>query len=389
MTLSSYSTEAIPPRIIIVGVIHPGETIQDIEEYLEELALLAHTRGLDVVGSFYQKLDSPSSKTYIGKGKVQEIGDMVRDSNITTVIFDDNLTPGQVKNLEKEWKCTVWDRSLLILDIFAMRAQTAQARVQVELAQYQYLLPRLTGMWSHHSRQKGGTKLMKGPGEKELETDKRIAQKKIHLLKEQLAAIERQTITQRKQRSKNVNVTLVGYTNAGKSSLMKVLAKADVVAEDKLFATLGTTTRKVVLNHIPFLLADTVGFIRKLPHTLIESFKSTLMEVKNADLLLHVVDASHKDPDRQIMTVNKTLEEIGASHIPVLLVLNKQDKLQLRDENLAKWQSTYEKRYKCPTILASALAKEGVKPLQEMIYEKIYPIYKKIYPNNKEVNQLT
>ncbi|MEM9737993.1 MAG: GTPase HflX [Bacteroidota bacterium] len=393
-----YSTTPVIPRIITIGVSHPGETLSITQEYLDELALLAHTRGFQVVGSFIQKLDNPSSKTYIGKGKVEEIRGVISENSIATVIFDDNLTPSQVKNLEKEWECTVWDRSLLILDIFAMRAQTAQARVQVELAQYQYLLPRLTGLWSHHSRQKGGTKLMKGPGEKELETDKRIAQGKIHLLKQQLAAIERQSLTQRKQRSKYVNVALVGYTNAGKSSLMRQLAKADVVTEDKLFATLSTTVRKVVLNHVPFLLADTVGFIRKLPHALIESFKSTLMEVKSAHLLLHVVDASHRDPDRQIITVKNTLKEIGADHIPSLLIFNKRDKLQYKGKLLNEWdkptqneflkksQKIYEKRFQYPVIFTNSLTKEGIQALQKILEKHVYKHYIAIYPHSKATN---
>lgn len=381
-------------KAVLVGITLSQADKATIQEYLQELSLLAKTRGIEVIHSFVQHLEKPAPKTLVGKGKMEEIKTFIEQEKIDKVIFDHDLTPGQVKNLEQIWQCQVWDRSILILDIFAMRAQTAQAKVQVELAQYQYLLPRLTGMWTHLSRQKGGGAQMKGPGEKELETDKRIAQRKIHLLKEQLAAIQQQDYTQRQQRKKLVRVALVGYTNAGKSTLMNAITHANVLAENKLFATLTTTVRKTSLQDIPLLLADTVGFIRKLPHTLIEAFKSTLMEVKEADLILHIVDFSHPQHQDHIQVVRHTLQQIKAAHIPQILVLNKQDQIKLDDKPLTtvdpELQSTflqerkvsYKKEYNCPVYFCSALDTQNIKSLCTHLYKTIRKKHYTIYPHS-------
>ena len=307
-----------------MGVILKDQTTEQAEEYLDELAFLSETAGAKTVKRFTQKLAHPDSRTFVGKGKLEEIKDYLNGKNITLVIFDDELTGSQISNIEKELNVKTIDRSDLILDIFARRARTAQAKVQVELAQYQYLLPRLKGMWKHLERQGGGIGT-RGPGETEIETDRRIVKDKIALLRKRLSEIDKQSFTQRKERGEFIRVALVGYTNVGKSTLMTVLSKSEVFAENKLFATLDTTTRKVVFENTPFLLSDTVGFIRKLPHHLVESFKSTLDEVREADILLHVVDISHPQYEDQIGVVNKTLQELKAFEKPMLTIFNKMD----------------------------------------------------------------
>ncbi|GAB3498883.1 GTPase HflX [Spirosoma knui] len=329
-------THKQPETAVLVALITQKQTTEQTKEYLDELAFLAETSGVRTVKSFTQKLDRPDTRTFVGKGKLEEIQTFIIENPVDSIIFDDDLTPAQVRNLEAEFKeIKVLDRSLLILNIFSMRAQTAQARVQVELAQYQYLYPRLTRMWTHLSRQKGGTG-MRGPGEKELETDRRIVKDRIAFLKEKLSKIDKQSVTRRKERDRLVRVALVGYTNVGKSTLMRTMAKTDVFAENKLFATVDSTVRKVTLGNIPFLLTDTVGFIRKLPTTLIESFKSTLDEVREADILVHVVDVSHPNFEEQIEVVNQTLADIKAADKPMVLVFNKMDRFEPKDEWLEK-----------------------------------------------------
>ncbi|TSA50956.1 MAG: GTPase HflX, partial [Sphingobacteriales bacterium] len=311
-------------RAILVSLILPGQKEEQVEEFMDELTFLAETAGAATIKRFTQRLKSPDSATFIGSGKLQEIKTYVDEKQIDLVIFDDDLSGSQIRNIEKELKIKILDRSNLILDIFASRAMTAQARAQVELAQLQYLLPRLKGLWTHLERQKGGIG-MRGPGEKEIETDRRIVKYQISLLKEQLEKIDKQSFTQRKGRGELIRVALVGYTNVGKSTLMNLLSKSDVFAENKLFATLDTTTRKVVFERMPFLMSDTVGFIRKLPHHLIESFKSTLDEVRESDILIHVIDISHAKFEEQLEVVNKTITEIGASGKPTIYVFNKMD----------------------------------------------------------------
>ena len=315
---------SVEEKAVLVGVILKDQTAEQAEEYLDELAFLSETAGAKTVKRFTQKLAHPDSRTFVGKGKLEEIKDYLNGKNITLVIFDDELTGSQISNIEKELNVKTIDRSDLILDIFARRARTAQAKVQVELAQYQYLLPRLKGMWKHLERQGGGIGT-RGPGETEIETDRRIVKDKIALLRKRLSEIDKQAFTQRKERGEFIRVALVGYTNVGKSTLMTVLSKSEVFAENKLFATLDTTTRKVVFENTPFLLSDTVGFIRKLPHHLVESFKSTLDEVREADILLHVVDISHPQYEDQIGVVNKTLQELKAFEKPILTIFNKMD----------------------------------------------------------------
>jgi GTP-binding protein HflX len=311
-------------RAVLVGLIHKGQTEEQVKEYLDELAFLAETAGAVAVKRFVQKLPHPDSKTFIGKGKLEEIRNYITDKDIRVAIFDDELSGAQINNIEKALDVKTIDRSDLILDIFARRAKTAQARAQVELAQYQYILPRLRGMWKHLERLGGGIGT-RGPGESEIETDRRIVREKISLLRKRLEEIDKQAYTQRKDRGEFIRVALVGYTNVGKSTLMTLLSKSEVFAENKLFATLDTTTRKVVLDTTPFLLSDTVGFIRKLPHHLVESFKSTLDEVREADILLHVVDISHTGYEDQMGVVNKTLQEIKAFDKPIVTIFNKMD----------------------------------------------------------------
>src|SRR6186713_2685301 len=321
-------------KAVLVGLIHKDQTETQVQEYLDELAFLAETAGAVTVKRFTQKLLHPDSKTFVGKGKLEEIKDYCLQKNVRVLIFDDELSGAQINNIEKELGVKTIDRSDLILDIFASRAKTAQAKTQVELAQYQYILPRLKGMWKHLERQGGGIGT-RGPGETEIETDRRIVKDKITLLRKRLSEIDKQAFTQRKERGEFIRVSLVGYTNVGKSTIMNLLSKSEVFAENKLFATLDTTTRKVVFEQTPFLLSDTVGFIRKLPHHLVESFKSTLDEVREADILLHVVDISHPKYEEQLAVVNKTLAELGAAEKPTVTIFNKMDKYEA--EAFDKW----------------------------------------------------
>ncbi len=376
------------PKAILVGITLTREDPLQTQAHLEELAELARTRGIEPAAVVTQRREKFSTRTKIGKGKVEELAAMVQAEKIDSVLFDDELTPSQLRNLEKELNCKVWDRTLLILEIFALHARTVQARTQVELAQYQYLLPRLTRMWTHLSRQGGGRGAgMQGTGEKELETDKRLVKEKIQVLKRKLDTIKRQTAVQRSQRKRYPNVALVGYTNAGKSTLMRTLSKADVLVENKLFATLTTTVRKVVIQQIPFLLSDTVGFIRKLPHTLVECFKTTLAEACAADLLLHVVDFSHPQFHEQIQIVHETLREIGAEKIPLFLIFNKIDILSKEKINamgsLKEIESMYSKQYGVPVIAVSAQEKQGIAHLQERLYRHTAVIHQQLYPQNK------
>ena len=377
-------------RAVLVGVIQKDQTIEQVNEYLAELAFLAETAGAITVNMFTQKLQHPDSKTFVGKGKLEEIAKYVAAKNIELVIFDDELTGSQILNISTELKTTVIDRSDLILDIFARRARTAQAKVQVELAQYQYLLPRLKGMWKHLERQGGGIGT-RGPGETEIETDRRIVKDKISLLRKKLGEIDKQSFTQRKERGEFIRVALVGYTNVGKSTLMNTLSKSDVFAENKLFATLDTTTRKIVYENTPFLLSDTVGFIRKLPHHLIESFKSTLDEVREADILLHVVDISHPQHEDQIGTVNKTLQELKAFEKPILTIFNKIDlyeernfdewlsddiKVEIHRELQQKWNNITEGN----CVFTSATERTNIEELRNVILQKVREIYMIRYP---------
>ncbi|MCS6794348.1 MAG: GTPase HflX [Raineya sp.] len=377
-------------KAVLAAIHTPNQSREQTQEYLDELAFLAETANVEVVKRFVQNLQKIDAKTFLGKGKVLEIADFVQKNNIDTVIFDDELTPSQVKHLEAILKCKILDRSLLILNIFAQRAQTAQAKIQVELAQYQYLLPRLTRMWSHLSKQRGGVG-MRGPGEKELETDRRIVNDKIALLKEKLAHIERQSQTRRKARNSMVRVALVGYTNVGKSTLMNLLSKSNVFAENKLFATVDSTVRKVVWNRIPFLLSDTVGFIRKLPTTLIECFKSTLAEIVEADILLHVVDISHPSYQEQMQVVMQTLTEIKAVDKKIIVVFNKIDLLRekiyqeaIPDEAPFHLQEIYAQNQGNHSIFISASRHENIDALRQMIFEAVSERYFQIYPHNTE-----
>jgi GTP-binding protein HflX len=358
-------------RGILVAVGSKSESDERMEEMMDELEFLSQTLQIDILGKFTQKLEHPDSKTFVGKGKLEEINTFCKMDKIDVVVFDDDLSPSQLRNLEKELKVKIYDRSLLILDIFLKRAKTAQAKTQVELARYQYLLPRLTRMWTHLERQRGGTGTRGGAGEKEIETDRRIIRDQINVLKKKLEKIEKQSFTQRKSRSGVVRVALVGYTNAGKSSLMKVLSKEKVYAKDELFATVDSTVRKVVLNNIPFLLSDTVGFIRKLPHSLIESFKSTLAEVMEADILLHVIDASSPSHEDHMSVVNETLGEIGAGDITTIKVYNKIDKVE---EPIAK-------NGKGLSIQISAKNGKGIPELRELLAAEVKKVHMRIYPN--------
>ena len=361
-------------------------------EHLDELAFLAETAGIRTLKRFVQNLPQPDPRSFVGKGKLAEIRDYVHANKVRNVIFDEDLSPSQLRNLEKELNpkdlddnvgVKIYDRSLLILDIFLWRAQTAQAKTQVELARYQYLLPRLTRLWTHLERQRGGTGTRGGAGEREIETDRRNIRYQISLLKEKLEKIEKQRATQRKSRSNIVRVALVGYTNVGKSTLMNALSKSDVLAENKLFATVDATVRKVSLETIPFLLSDTVGFIRKLPHHLIESFKSTLDEVREADILVHVVDVSHPFHDNQIEVVTKTLSEIGAADIPTILVLNKVDLFREEhpDANLEEMKGYYREHGFREIVFLSATTKENMDDFRKVLYEEVKKKHLRIYPN--------
>lgn len=382
------STLLKPEKAVLISVVKKGDDVIKAEEYLEELKFLAHTAGAVTTKKFLQKLEHPDPRTYVGKGKLSEIGEYIKANGINLAIFDDELSPSQIRNLEKELKVRIIDRTNLILDIFAKRARTAQARVQVELAQYQYLMPRLTRMWTHLEKQQGGIGT-RGPGEKEIETDKRVIRDRLAKLKDELENISKQAAVQRKKRSDMIRVALVGYTNAGKSTLMNVLSKANVFAENKLFATLDTTVRKVVLNDKPFLLADTVGFIRKLPHQLVESFKSTLEEVREADLLLHVVDVSHPAFEEQIQVVNQTLIEIGAGDKPVILVMNKSDAIAMKREeddeiSTDDLRKTWMSKMNRPVVFISGLKKINLDELREMVYQRVAGMYSQRYPENKQ-----
>jgi len=381
-------------KAILIGVITPEQNKNQAQEYLEELAFLAKTAGAIPIKKITQKLSVPNNKTFIGKGKIEEVKQLVKELKVELIIFDDDLSPVQLRNVERILECKILDRSNLILDIFASRARTANAKTQVELAQYQYLLPRLTRMWTHLERQKGGIG-MRGPGETQIETDRRIIGQKIALLKKQLEKIDKQKITQRKGRGNMIRLALVGYTNAGKSTLMNQLSKSEVFAEDKLFATLDITIRKVVIENIPFLLADTVGFIRKLPHQLVDSFKSTLDEVRESDLLLHIVDISNPNFESQIEVVNQTLSEIGVSDKPMILVFNKTDAFTFveKDEDdltpktkknisLEELQKTWISKMEDNTIFISALNKTNFEYLRKLLYEKVKSLHIKRYPYN-------
>lgn len=377
-------------RAVLVGVVQKEQTEQEVHEYLDELAFLTETAGGVAVKKFIQKLSHPESRTYIGKGKLEEIKKYIEGRDISILIFDDELSGSQIMNIEEAVNVKTIDRSDLILDIFARRAKTAQAKAQVELAQYQYILPRLRGMWKHLERLGGGIGT-RGPGETEIETDRRIVRDKISLLKKRLAEIDRQAFTQRKERGQFIRVALVGYTNVGKSTIMNLLSKSDVLAENKLFATLDTTTRKIVYEQTPFLLSDTVGFIRKLPHHLVESFKSTLDEVREADILLHVVDISHPSYEDQLQVVNKTLQELNAFDKPVITVFNKMDlyikntfdewlndemKNQILNDLKARWQGETNAN----AIFISALERTNIDELRKTILEKVRVLYHKRYP---------
>jgi len=379
---------------VLVGVITQEQDEAKVGEYLDELAFLADTAGAVTVNRFTQKMDKPNGATFLGSGKIKEVAEYVEENNVSLVIFDDELTPTQLRNLENMFKARVLDRTNLILDIFAQRAQTAHAKVQVELAQYQYLLPRLTRMWTHLERQRGGIG-MRGPGETQIETDRRIILDKIAHLKEQLGKIDKQMATQRKNRGQMVRIALVGYTNVGKSTIMNMLSKSDVFAENKLFATLDTTVRKVVIGNLPFLLSDTVGFIRKLPHNLVESFKSTLDEVREADILLHVVDISHPNFEEQIDVVNRTLHEIGAQNIPTYVVFNKVDNYHYEplDEfdlrpatrnniSLDDLKRSWIAKNNLPCIFISAKEHLNIDEFRNLIYEKAREIHAERYPYN-------
>ncbi len=382
---------------ILVGIITPGQSEAEANEYLDELAFLADTAGMTATKMFTQKLEHPNPATFVGTGKLAEIKAYIEEEEVGTVIFDDELSPKQLRNIEKELKVKILDRTSLILDIFAYRARTAHAKVQVELAQYNYMLPRLTRLWTHLERQRGGGVMMRGPGETQLETDRRIILDKIARLKEQLKNIDRQMNVQRQNRGKMVRVALVGYTNVGKSTMMNLLSKSDVFAENKLFATLDTTVRKVIIHNLPFLLSDTVGFIRKLPTQLIESFKSTLDEVREADLLVHVVDVSHPAFEEQIGIVNQTLREIiGKDDKPVILVFNKIDAFTYvqKDEDdltpmskenvsLEELKKTWMQRGADTDVLfVSAKTGEGIEELKSLFYDRIKAIHMTRFPYN-------
>jgi GTP-binding protein HflX len=377
-------------RAVLVGLVHKQQNEQQLTEYLDELAFLADTAGVETVKRFTQKLSHPDSKTFIGKGKVEEIKSFIQGRDISLVIFDDELTGAQIMNLEKVLEVYTIDRSDLILDIFATRAKTAQARTQVELAQYQYILPRLKGMWKHLERQGGGVGT-RGPGETEIETDRRIVKDKIALLRRRLSEIDKQTLTQRKERGEFIRVALVGYTNVGKSTIMNIISKAEVFAENKLFATLDTTTRKVVLEVTPFLLSDTVGFIRKLPHHLVESFKSTLDEVRESDVLLHVVDISHPQYEDQMKVVMKTLQEMGCNDKPVITIFNKMDLFEknhfdewldeaTKEGLLLDIKTRWENETQGQCVFVSALEKRNIEGLRTTILDKVRQLYAIRYP---------
>jgi len=382
-------------KAVLIGVMNKDQNEEKVKEYLDELEFLTYTAGGEVCKRFVQRIDLPNPKTYIGSGKMLEVEAYVKSNDIGSVIFDDELSPGQQRNIERQLKCKILDRTSLILDIFAQRAQTSYARTQVELAQYEYLLPRLTGLWTHLERQKGGIG-MRGPGETEIETDRRIVRDRISLLKKKLLKVDKQMETQRGNRGALVRVALVGYTNVGKSTLMNVISKSDVFAENKLFATLDTTVRKVVIGNLPFLLSDTVGFIRKLPTQLVESFKSTLDEVREADLLLHVVDISHPNFEAHIDSVNQTLTEIKSSDKKTIMVFNKIDQYEhktIDDDDLItektgkhftieEWKNTWMRRVGDRALFISALNKENLEEFKKRVYDEVRDIHITRFPYN-------
>lgn len=387
-------TEIYEEKAVLVGIITQNQSEERAREYLDELAFLAETAGASPEKLFFQRVDYPNPKTYVGPGKLIEIKNFVVENEIGVVIFDDELSPKQIRNIEAELQVLILDRTSLILDIFAKRAQTASAKTQVELAQLQYTLPRLTRLWTHLERQQGGIG-MRGPGETQIETDRRIILTKISLLKQNLKDIDQQMTTQRKNRGKMVRVALVGYTNVGKSTLMNLISKSDIFAENKLFATLDTTVRKVIIENLPFLLSDTVGFIRKLPHHLVQSFKSTLDEVREADLLLHVVDVSHPNFEEQLEVVNQTLKEIDPQEKPMILIFNKidaftytpkdeDDLAPVKRENLslAELKKTWMAKMHDNCIFISAREKQNIDSLKELMYQKIKAIHVERYPYN-------
>ena len=382
-------------KVVLIGVMNKDQNEEKVTEYLDELEFLTYTAGGEVCKRFVQRIDLPNPKTYIGSGKILEVEAYVKSNDIGSVIFDDELTPGQQRNIERQLKCKILDRTSLILDIFAQRAQTSYARTQVELAQYEYLLPRLTGLWTHLERQKGGIG-MRGPGETEIETDRRIVRDRITLLKKKLLKVDKQMETQRGNRGALVRVALVGYTNVGKSTLMNVISKSDVFAENKLFATLDTTVRKVVIGNLPFLLSDTVGFIRKLPTQLVESFKSTLDEVREADLLLHIVDISHPNFEEHIDSVNQILTEIKSSDKKTIMVFNKIDQYEhktIDDDDLItertnkhftidEWKNTWMRRVGDRALFISALNKENLEEFRKRVYDEVRDIHITRFPYN-------
>lgn len=387
-------TQEQTERAVLVGLVTPEQSEAQVKEYLDELAFLAETAGIEPVRRFTQKADKPHAVTFVGSGKLQQIGEYVAENEIGIVVFDDELSAKQLRNIEKELKVRILDRTNLILDIFAKRAQTAHAKTQVELAQYRYMLPRLTRLWTHLERQRGGVG-MRGPGETQLETDRRIILDRISKLKRELEEIDRQKATQRRNRGKMVRVALVGYTNVGKSTLMNLLGKSDVFAENKLFATLDTTVRKVIIDNLPFLLSDTVGFIRKLPTELVESFKSTLDEVREADLLVHVVDISHPTFEEQIEVVERTLADIGCADNPIITVFNKIDAFSFvpKDEDdltprerenipLSELRETWMSRLPCSCIFISARDRTNIAALKSLLYEHVKAIHITRFPYN-------
>jgi GTP-binding protein HflX len=385
-------TEIVPEKAILVGLITPKQDVERVKEYLDELALLVNTAGAIPGERFVQRLEKADARTFVGSGKLSEINAYVKENKIDVVIFDDELSPSQIRNIENLLECKILDRNNLILYIFAKRAKTAYAKTQVELAQYEYLLPRLTRMWTHLSKQRGGIGL-RGPGEKEIETDRRVIRDRISLLKEKLKIIDKQMATQRGNREGLVRVALVGYTNVGKSTIMNLISKSNVFAENKLFATLDTTVRKVVIGNLPFLLSDTVGFIRKLPVGLVESFKSTLDEVREADILLHVVDISHANFAEQLDVVKQTLQEIKVADKPAYIIFNKTDAYRFIEKDpfdlmppvkenitLEELKKTWMAKVNIPCIFISAKEKQNIEELKELLYQRVKEIHKVRYP---------
>lgn len=393
--MGGIETKKTQERAVLVGLIQSGQTTEMVYEHLEELAFLAETAGAITVRNFVQRMELPNKKTFVGKGKLDEIDEFVKENKIDIVIFDDELSPSQLRNIERVLQLKILDRSNLILDIFANRAQTANAKTQVELAQLQYLLPRLTRLWTHLERQKGGIG-MRGPGETQIETDRRIIKDKIARLQDKLEKIDLQKTVQRGNRGKMIRVALVGYTNVGKSTTMNLLSKSDIFAENKLFATLDTTVRKIVIDNIPFLLSDTVGFIRKLPHQLVDSFKSTLDEVREADLLLHVVDITHQAFEDQYNTVNETLREIGALNKPTILVFNKVDGYnnlggfeegEFSRPTLEELKKTWMAKMQNNCIFISAVEKINIEEFKKMMYDEVKKLHVQRFPYNNFLYQ--